>query len=195
MKYINDAASKEDVSTLTFHNDPGHGWCQVPISLLFELGIHTDISPYSYGQNGWAYLEEDLDFFVLCKAMRETTLNARIHDLNTNDYSPIRDMDTIVETLKRFDPDAETEFMVKVLGTGTRVSDGATVEVTYTESITSTPRTVRSSISDYLKNSFHALMLEKEVSIKEAGVQDHVYVVNGDKSLTIFPILLTVCDY
>jgi len=43
--------------------DPGHGWLEVPMSDLFELGIADAISPYSYfdKETSLAYLEEDLD--------------------------------------------------------------------------------------------------------------------------------------
>lgn len=44
-----------------FHSDPGHGWLEVPRSLLNELGIENAISPYSYVRGGAAFLEEDCD--------------------------------------------------------------------------------------------------------------------------------------
>jgi len=45
-----------------FITDPGHGWLEVPLSDLVDLGIAQDISKYSYlSVNGIAYLEEDCD--------------------------------------------------------------------------------------------------------------------------------------
>lgn len=46
-----------------FHSDPGHGWLQVPIHLVSELGLAPLISNYSYRDpaNTYAYLEEDCD--------------------------------------------------------------------------------------------------------------------------------------
>ncbi len=45
-----------------FITDPGHGWLEVPLSELVDLGIAQDISKCSYlSANGIAYLEEDCD--------------------------------------------------------------------------------------------------------------------------------------
>ena len=54
---------------LTHHNDPGHGWLEVPLSLLLSLGIARDISGYSYTDGVNAYLEEDMDAGTLCRAL------------------------------------------------------------------------------------------------------------------------------
>ncbi len=61
--------------------DPGHGWIEVPIAELTELGIADKITPYSYvGANGtMVYLEEDLDAY--------TWLNA--HRARSNDPMPL----------------------------------------------------------------------------------------------------------
>lgn len=48
---------------LRFIEDPGHGWLEVPINLLRELGIEDAISECSY-YSAWTkcvYLEEDCD--------------------------------------------------------------------------------------------------------------------------------------
>lgn len=50
-----------------FFHDPGHGWLEVEFSELLELGIHQEISGYSYVSGSKVYLEEDCDqsaFFV-----------------------------------------------------------------------------------------------------------------------------------
>jgi len=48
--------------TYTFHSDPGHGWLEVPVDELEELGLADKISPWSYlGKPGTAFLEEDMD--------------------------------------------------------------------------------------------------------------------------------------
>lgn len=46
-----------------FHSDAGHGWLEVPMQELKELGIDQAISPYSYisEDEQTAYLEEDCD--------------------------------------------------------------------------------------------------------------------------------------
>lgn len=46
---------------LTFINDPGHGWLKVPLTDIAALGIEAQITPYSYIEGPYAYLEEDLD--------------------------------------------------------------------------------------------------------------------------------------
>lgn len=38
-----------------------HGWLQVPISELVELDILEEMSPFSYRDKEFAYLEEDMD--------------------------------------------------------------------------------------------------------------------------------------
>ena len=46
---------------LTFIEDPGHGWLKVPLAELDVLGIRGQITPYSYINGEYAYLEEDVD--------------------------------------------------------------------------------------------------------------------------------------
>jgi len=47
----------------TFHTDVGHGWLEVPVQEVKDLGIGEDISGYSYISDDWktVYLEEDCD--------------------------------------------------------------------------------------------------------------------------------------
>lgn len=55
---------------IIFWEDPGHGWLQVPIDLVDELKKNDglDVSPYSYKDRKYYYLEEDLDLgsFMNC---------------------------------------------------------------------------------------------------------------------------------
>ena len=44
-----------------FYTDSGHGWLEVPLAELRELGIADKISGYSYIRGDFAYLEEDRD--------------------------------------------------------------------------------------------------------------------------------------
>jgi hypothetical protein len=55
-------------ATLTFIEDPGHGWLQVPLTELDQLGIRSEITPYSYKNGRFAYLEEDCDMGVYLDA-------------------------------------------------------------------------------------------------------------------------------
>ena len=52
-----------------FYADPSHGWLKVPMSLLRELGIANQITPYSYRRGNDAYLEEDCDVATFIKVM------------------------------------------------------------------------------------------------------------------------------
>ncbi len=53
---------------LTFISDPGHGWLRVPLADIVALGIEGDISPYSFIDGRYAYLEEDCDYTVFIDA-------------------------------------------------------------------------------------------------------------------------------
>ncbi len=55
---------------LTFHNDPGHGWLEVPLADISTLGVADDITACSYQDETNAYLEEDLDAAVYLQAAR-----------------------------------------------------------------------------------------------------------------------------
>lgn len=46
---------------LMFLFDPGHGWLRVPLADIVALGLEEQITPYSYIQGHYAYLEEDCD--------------------------------------------------------------------------------------------------------------------------------------
>jgi hypothetical protein len=46
---------------LTAINDPGHGWLRVPLVEIALLGIEEQITPYSFIEGNYAYLEEDCD--------------------------------------------------------------------------------------------------------------------------------------
>ena len=47
---------------LTFITDPGHGWLEVPLTDIALLQIENDISPCSFINGRFAYLEEDCDY-------------------------------------------------------------------------------------------------------------------------------------
>lgn len=57
--------------TKKFYCDPGHGWMAVKRQELFELGIATRVSQYSYQNGKTVYLEEDCDASLYIQAMRE----------------------------------------------------------------------------------------------------------------------------
>ena len=81
-------------TTYIKHEDPGHGWLQVPLSELEELGIRSAISPYSYRDSHFAYLEEDCDMkrFIIAKGSvcdiqyTQTNHDSFIRNLNSINY-------------------------------------------------------------------------------------------------------------
>jgi hypothetical protein len=77
--------------TFTFFSDPGHGWLEVPISLLCKLGIADKITPYSYMRGDKAYLEEDCDFGAFLRAAKAAGWKVEIREqVQRYGDSPIR---------------------------------------------------------------------------------------------------------
>lgn len=79
-------------TTYIMHTDPGHGWLEVPVSHLQELGLQmADFTRYSYRKGDVVYLEEDCDlalFWVRYEAQHGRSPNTR--RLHTNVDSAIR---------------------------------------------------------------------------------------------------------
>jgi hypothetical protein len=62
------------MKTYKFHEDPGHGWLEVPVADVHALGILSKITGYSYrGKNEQGvdclFLEEDCDFSTFYEAI------------------------------------------------------------------------------------------------------------------------------
>jgi hypothetical protein len=74
----------------TFHTDPGHGWLEVPVQLLHELGIAKDISSFSFYFSGNAYLEEDCDAGKFLKAYSAARGGLPLVDEKYSNNTPIR---------------------------------------------------------------------------------------------------------
>ena len=55
----------------TFHQDPGHGWLEVPRSEIIRLGIAKEITAYSYQRGERVFLEEDCDAPRFLRAKKE----------------------------------------------------------------------------------------------------------------------------
>ena len=75
---------------LTFYSDPGHGWLEVPVQLLADLGIKDKVSRYSYRKGEKAYLEEDCDCSLFMQAMKNIGLTVEFRDVVENESSFIR---------------------------------------------------------------------------------------------------------
>jgi hypothetical protein len=82
--------------TYKFHIDPGHGWLEVPMAELEELGIADHISSCSYRYGDTAYLEEDCDF--------ATFLAAKVDGYTPNDYrAAFKRLDRISARVRAWD--------------------------------------------------------------------------------------------
>lgn len=80
---------------LRFISDPGHGWLEVPILELAQLGIAADISSCSYISAGMThvYLEEDCDAGVFFRAKDWTNQDVAANIIEVyKDPCWIRDM-------------------------------------------------------------------------------------------------------
>jgi hypothetical protein len=76
--------------TLNFYSDPGHGWVKTPRTLLKQLGIASQISPYSYQRGDSVYVEEDSDLYSLINAMKQAGVQYQFRDFVSNRPSKIR---------------------------------------------------------------------------------------------------------
>ena len=66
---------------LRYITDPGHGWLEVPKSLLVELAIQDKITDYSYQKGTMAYLEEDCDAYEFVQACKAQGINVEFDDV------------------------------------------------------------------------------------------------------------------
>ena len=77
-----------------FHEDPAHGWLEVPKAELAKLGIADKISHYSYMSGDKAYLEEDCDLgaFIMAIGGIDAWKALDIDDVYHDSYAPMRSM-------------------------------------------------------------------------------------------------------
>ncbi len=80
------------MKTYKFFTDAGHGWLQVSHSELSELGLTDKISPYSYRDRNFAYLEEDCDAVIFADAKSWERPLRNIEEIYHDD-SPVREME------------------------------------------------------------------------------------------------------
>lgn len=76
-------------NTYTYHTDPGHGWVEVPMLTINDLGLADKISEYSYRNGDKVYLEEDCDASLFINALKDLGLK---YSLVTQyrEHTPIR---------------------------------------------------------------------------------------------------------
>ena len=65
----------------TYHQDPGHGWLEVPLQELLALGIQQQITSHSHMQVGKAYLEEDCDMPVFLGALKKNGIAFKLREV------------------------------------------------------------------------------------------------------------------
>ena len=80
--------------TITVLADPGHSWGKVSKKELIKLGIADKISPYSYQNTLFAYLEEDSDLSTYCNALKEKGIEFKFKTKHTNKRSRVRTYDS-----------------------------------------------------------------------------------------------------
>ena len=81
-----------------FHYDAGHGWLQVEIAELKQLGLGDKISSCSYTNGGlFAYLEEDCDAPLFMRTKSANGESYQCKEINDGD-------DSFIRQLPRFTP-------------------------------------------------------------------------------------------
>jgi len=68
--------------TYNYYSDPGHGWLEVKLDELVELGIKNKISHYSYIRGDTVFLEEDCDMSTFMNAMESKGLTIKLSYIN-----------------------------------------------------------------------------------------------------------------
>jgi hypothetical protein len=73
-----------------FHADPAHGWAEIPLDLIQELGISGQISRYSYRRGENAYLEEDCDLALFMRGAESKGWIIKFIEHHSNHDSVVR---------------------------------------------------------------------------------------------------------
>lgn len=82
---------------LTYHQDPAHGWIEVPAELMDRLGILESVSEYSYFSfTKQAYfLEEDQDANLLLEVLKDQGIEYVLRDKMYHANAPMRRMSRV----------------------------------------------------------------------------------------------------
>ena len=89
-------------TTFMHHCTESNGWVQVPLQLLFELGIAANVSGWSRMNEADVFLEDDFDARLFVMAF-EDKFRQRPSIIQTDDPH------TSIRSLKRFDAAAVAE--------------------------------------------------------------------------------------
>ena len=88
-------ATRVTERTYIYHQDPAHGWVEVPLS---ELKLYNlNISRYSYMDETNAYLEEDSDLNKLWRALNERGITMRFNYKHVEGRHWIRELPSYKE--------------------------------------------------------------------------------------------------
>ena len=81
-----------------YHIDPAHGWVEVSMAELRRLGIADKVSGFSTRLDEVAYLEEDDDYDLFCKAKAargETVAVKKVY----REYNPVRQLIPVITAI------------------------------------------------------------------------------------------------
>jgi len=89
------------MSKFTFHSDPAHGWLEVPVTAVIELGlVPSSFTAYSYQSRDGSvlFLEEDCDAPTFLEAYKahKGTANLGFDERHYEASHWIRELDRIV---------------------------------------------------------------------------------------------------
>ena len=80
---------------IKFYSDLSHGWGEIPISLIIDLGLTSKISKCSYKKDDNAYLEEDCDLPLVLRELKKQGIEFSFSEEHSN-------YDSWVRNLKKF---------------------------------------------------------------------------------------------
>ena len=78
--------------TLTYVQDPGHGWIGADRQLLDSLGLADRISEFSYSDGPTVWLEEDCDAPIFLRALTRAGIQYSITETHTRGDAWIRSL-------------------------------------------------------------------------------------------------------
>lgn len=76
-----------------YHTDPGHGWLEVPLQTLKELGILKGMTEFSYLHGSKAFLEEDCDARVFMQKAKAAGIDLHVSEKHTDREHWIRNLE------------------------------------------------------------------------------------------------------
>ena len=83
-----------------FHEDPGHGWLEVPIQTIKDLNLTDKITPYSYMDQHSVYLEEDCDLTTFMNTLKERGIKCN----PDQDFITVYKEHTPIRAMRLYDP-------------------------------------------------------------------------------------------